>query len=154
MRRKKHWFVILLICAFICWFLYVPWPESEPTTFGYQANTLTNWPTQPGEQDASLLFVLRERGREGEKHLCVVASSMPLIGDPAPNQGRCPDWESNQWPFASQASTQSTELYQPGNKMQFLKGLCELNREATVDFFFLPEFNLFFKDFVYLLLEG
>ena len=26
----------------------------------------------------------------------------------------CPDWESNQRPFGSQASTQSTEAHQPG----------------------------------------
>ena len=40
---------------------------------------------------------------------------MPHIGDLACNPGMCPDWESNPGPFSSQASTQSTEPYQPGN---------------------------------------
>ena len=39
---------------------------------------------------------------------------MPPTGDLARNPGKCPDWELNQRPFGSQASTQSTELYQPG----------------------------------------
>ena len=30
------------------------------------------------------------------------------------NPGMCPDWESNQQPFGSQARTQSTEPHQPG----------------------------------------
>ena len=64
-------------------------------------------------------FILREKGREGEregeKNQCVVASHVPPTGDPACNSGMCPDWESNQQPFGLQAGTQSTELYQPGN---------------------------------------
>ena len=67
-----------------------------------------------------ILFIFRERGgegeREGEKHQCVVASHAPPTGDQAHNPGMCPDWESNQQPFGSQACTQSTELYQPGQK--------------------------------------
>ena len=39
---------------------------------------------------------------------------MPPTGGLACNPGMCPDWESNQRPFGSQASTQSTELHQPG----------------------------------------
>ena len=39
-----------------------------------------------------------EGEREGEAH----------------NAGMCPDWESNQQPFGSEAHTQSTELQQPG----------------------------------------
>ena len=64
------------------------------------------------------LFIFRERGmegeRKGEKHQYVVASHMTLTGDLACNPGMCPDWESNQWPFGLQASTQSTEPHQPG----------------------------------------
>ena len=56
----------------------------------------------------------KEGEREGEKHQCVVASRMPPIGDLACNPGMCPDWESNQQPFGSQAGTQSTEPHQPG----------------------------------------
>ena len=54
------------------------------------------------------------RKKEGEKHQCVVASCAPLTGDLARNPGMCPDWESNQQPFGSQAGTQSTEPHQPG----------------------------------------
>ena len=63
-------------------------------------------------------FIFRQRGRErereGEKHQCVVASHTPSTGDLAHNPGMCPDWESNLWPFGSQACTQSTEPHQPG----------------------------------------
>ena len=63
------------------------------------------------------LFIFREEKegeREGEKHLCVVASRMPPTGDLAYNPGMCPDWELNQGPFGSQANTQFTEPHQPG----------------------------------------
>ena len=64
------------------------------------------------------LFIFRERDREGEregeKHQCAVASWEPLTGDLAHNPCTCPDWESNQWPFGSQAGTQSIEPHQPG----------------------------------------
>ena len=64
------------------------------------------------------LFIFRARGtegdREGEKHQCVVASSVPPTGELTHNPGMCPDWESNGRPFGSQASTQSTEPLQPG----------------------------------------
>ena len=52
-----------------------------------------------------ILFLFRERGREGEregeKHQCVLASLMPPTGDLACNPGMCPDWESNGQPFGS-----------------------------------------------------
>ena len=64
------------------------------------------------------LFIFRERGRqgerEGEKHQCVVASHAPPSRDLAQNPGVCPDWESIQWPFGSQAGAQCTEPHQPG----------------------------------------
>ena len=56
----------------------------------------------------------RERERGGDKQQCAVASHTPPTGDLAHNPGMCPDWESNQRPFGSQASTQSTEPHQPG----------------------------------------
>ena len=63
-------------------------------------------------------FIFKERGREvereGEKHQCVVASCMSPSGDLAHNPGMCPDWESNQWHFGSQAGNQSTEPHQLG----------------------------------------
>ena len=51
----------------------------------------------------------REGEREGEKHQCVVVSCEPSTGDLACNPDICPDWESNQWPFGSQAGTQFIE---------------------------------------------
>ena len=69
------------------------------------------------------LFLERGEGREKErernfsvqeKQCPLVASHMPPTGDLAHNPGMCPDWESNQWPFGSQASIQSTELHYPG----------------------------------------
>ena len=57
-------------------------------------------------------FIFREQGREGEKHQLVVCCTAPT-GDMARNPGMYPDWESNQQPFGSQASTQSTEPHQP-----------------------------------------
>ena len=38
----------------------------------------------------------------------------PLLRDLARNPGMCPDWESNQRPFGSQAGAQSTEPHQAG----------------------------------------
>ena len=56
----------------------------------------------------------REKEREGQKHQCVVAFHTPPPGDLSCKPGMCPDWESNQQLFDSQASTQSTEPHQPG----------------------------------------
>ena len=44
----------------------------------------------------------------------MVASHTSLIGDLVHNPGMCPDWDLNLGPFGSQAVTQSTETYQPG----------------------------------------
>ena len=58
-----------------------------------------------------VLFIFRERGREGEregeKHQCVVASHAPPTRDLACNPGMCPAWESNRQPCGCQAGTQS-----------------------------------------------
>ena len=61
------------------------------------------------------LFLEREEGREreGKKHHCAVASHTNPTGNLACNPGMCPDWETSQGPFGSQASTQSTEPHQP-----------------------------------------
>ena len=51
----------------------------------------------------------------------------PSPGDLAHNPGMCPDWESNWWPFGSQAFTQSIELPQPGPFISvwvLLPGIC------------------------------
>ena len=65
------------------------------------------------------IYLLLERG-EGrrksgrETSMCDCLSHAPR-GDLALNPGMCPDWESNQQPFSSQASAQSTEPHQPRN---------------------------------------
>ena len=59
--------------------------------------------------------------REGEKHQCVVATHTPPTGELACNPDTCPDWESNQRPFGSQASAQSTEPHQSGPMLNVLR---------------------------------
>ena len=51
----------------------------------------------------------------------MVASYVPPTGDVACNPGMCPDWESNLRPVGSQAGTQSTEPYQPGQDIYIFK---------------------------------
>ena len=69
------------------------------------------------------LFIFRQRGwqgeREGETHQCVVASSVPSTWDLTHNPGMCPDWESNQHPFVSQAGIQYTEPHQQGQVLRY-----------------------------------
>ena len=55
----------------------------------------------------------KEKERERETSICGCLSHTPYR-DLARNPGMYPDWESNQQPFGSQASTQSTEPHQPG----------------------------------------
>ena len=70
-----------------------------------------------------ILFIFKERGREGErekvKHQCVVSSHTPPTGEPS-LQPRHVSWLGIEpvtlW-FA--AGTQSTEPYQPGPKNGF-----------------------------------
>ena len=70
-----------------------------------------------------ILFIFREREREGERNISVqeihqlVASCTPPTGDLACNPGMCPDWELNQRPFGLQASAQATEPHQPGQPL-------------------------------------
>ena len=52
--------------------------------------------------------------------MCGCFSHAPYWG-PCPQPGMCPDWESNQPAFGSQADTQSTEQYQPGQKNLIFK---------------------------------
>ena len=56
-----------------------------------------------------ILFIFKERGkggeREGEKHECAVVSHMSPTGNLARNPGMCLDWDLNQQPIVSQAST-------------------------------------------------
>ena len=62
-------------------------------------------------------FIVREgkggRKRGRETSMCGCLSRTPYWG-PAHNPGMCPDWESNQRSFGSQAGTQSTEPHHQG----------------------------------------
>ena len=61
------------------------------------------------------IYSFSERGEEKEKKRERNISVLLLpTGDLACNPDMCPDWESNQRPFGSQARAQSTELQQPG----------------------------------------
>ena len=46
--------------------------------------------------------------------MCGCLSCAPYW-EPGPQPGMCPNWESNQRPFGSQAGTQPTEPHQPGH---------------------------------------
>ena len=77
------------------------------------------------------LFIFRERGegreKERERNINVWLPLMhpaPPTGHLASNPGMCPDWESNWQLFGSQAGTQSTELHQPGQLLQFSLWQC------------------------------
>ena len=63
------------------------------------------------------LFISRwGEGREKEKFPCVVTSRAPPTWGPGPQPRHVlSDWESNWWPFGSQACTQSTEPHQSGH---------------------------------------
>ena len=53
------------------------------------------------------LFFREGKGeREGEKYQCVVTSHMLPTRNLAYKPGMCPEWESNWWPFDSQAGTE------------------------------------------------
>ena len=59
------------------------------------------------------LFIFREgegKEKERERNISVWLPLTHLACTP----GMCPEWESNWWPFGSQACTQSTEPHHPG----------------------------------------
>ena len=63
----------------------------------------------------------REGEREGERNINVWLPLMhPLLGTWPTTQACALDWELNQQPLGSQASTQSTEPQQPGQKNRYL----------------------------------
>ena len=100
-EKDKHWFVIPFIYSFIHYFFF-------------KLNLLVYF-----SRFIYLFSERREEEREGEKHWCARDTSIGCLlhasaGDLACNPGMHPDWESKWRPFGSQASTQSTELHQPG----------------------------------------
>ena len=79
-------------------------------------------------KDLFTFFLERRDGGEKERERSInvweihwlVASHMPPNGALARNPGMCSDWESNQQPFGSQASIQSTDPHQPGLYFQWI----------------------------------
>ena len=68
----------------------------------------------------NFIYIFLERGRGLGRETSVYGClSHGPIGDLACNPGKCPNWESNQGPFGSQADTQSTEPHEPGLKYFF-----------------------------------
>ena len=70
------------------------------------------------------IYLFLDRGvggeRERERNINVwVPLARPLTADLACNPGLCPDQESNQRPFGSQARAQSTEPHRPGQAEHF-----------------------------------
>ena len=67
------------------------------------------------------LFIFRHRGNERgrETSMCGCLPYTPYWG-PGWQPRHVPDWESNTWPFGSQAVAQSTEPHQPGPSCVFL----------------------------------
>ena len=84
------------------------------------------------KKDFTYLFLERGEGRKrGRETSICVASRVPRTRDLAHNPGICPDWESNQWLFGSQADTQSTKPHQPGLKSQ-LSSVNSKNNAASL----------------------
>ena len=66
-----------------------------------------------------ILFISRERGKEGERERNInvwLPLERPQLGTwhLAHNPGMCPDWELNRQAFGSESRAQSTEPHQPG----------------------------------------
>ena len=91
----------------------------------------------------NFIYLLLERGegRKKEKGRNInvwemhgsVAPHTPPAGDLACNPGMCPDWESNQQTFSSQASAQSTEPHhQPGHHLSVYMSVCPLSFYPSV----------------------
>ena len=71
-------------------------------------------------KDVIYWFLERGEGRERERERNInvwLLLTCPEPGDLVHNPGLCPDWESNQRPFGSQADAHSTEPHQPGHEL-------------------------------------
>ena len=74
-----------------------------------------------------ILFIFRERGRrrEREGNISVwLPLACPQMGNLACNPGMCPDWETNQQRFGSQASTNPLSHTRQGSLFYFLIFIC------------------------------
>ena len=97
---------LTLKIIFECWNQLLPTPADDDTlTSSHESEIFFFF---------YILFIFREKGREGEKHWCVRKTLIGCLlhtpsGGLAGNPGMCPDQELNWWPFSLQAGTQSTE---------------------------------------------
>ena len=77
------------------------------------------------------------RKKERERNINQLPLGTPPTEDLAHNPGMCPDWESNQRSFDSQAGTQSTEPHQPG-LLLFLRVIdvtfCSVIQQALTEY--------------------
>ena len=71
-------------------------------------------------KDFIYLFLEGSKGREKEKHQCVVASHAPPPGHLACNLDMCPHWESNRRHFGSQSALNPLSYTSQGS-VTFLK---------------------------------
>ena len=137
LRRKLYhlWSVVFLFLPFQFLLFYF---SSGLNELGQMSSILLDRSHERGHlclaSDFNLLYFLKDfmylslerrerRQRGAEISQCwekqSVASRMPPTGGPACNPGVGPDQGSNQWPFGSQASTQSTEPHLPGLASHF-----------------------------------
>ena len=74
-----------------------------------------------------ILFIFRERGRQREREGNIsmwLPLACPQMGNLACNPGMCPDWETNQQRFGSQASTNPLSHTRQGSLFYFLIFIC------------------------------
>ena len=68
----------------------------------------------------SFFLSFQREGKEKERERSLIVwlpLTCPLMGTWPATQACALDWDSNQWPFGSQAGTQSTDPHQPGLQM-------------------------------------
>ena len=121
--RQSH--IYYSTYVFVAWFLYESWLEIAPCNLGEWGGgvmlVVSCLLGDVGPFWRSLLAIcilflaFRERGREGERDGENINVWLPVAyplpqGELAHNLGMCPNWESNQWPFASQSSVPILKL--------------------------------------------
>ena len=71
-----------------------------------------------------ILFIFRDRRREGERHPCMVASwACPQLGTWRITLACALDWESNWWPFGSQTALNPPSHASQGCYLFFLNNI-------------------------------
>lgn len=75
---ERHWFAVPFTCAFIGWFLDVPWLGIEPAALACWDNALTNWASQPGRCTVKLKYGPSDMLCTVSAHLCARGSWLCL----------------------------------------------------------------------------